>query len=84
MPLAFSLEPYTPNMPQPNNDERLEKIEATLAHMERLLDQLNQVAIEQSATIRRLQTQQQRMATSLETAELERIKSTNTKPPHYQ
>ena len=71
-------------MPQPNNDERLEKIEATLAHMERLLDQLNQVAIEQSATIRRLQTQQQRLATSVETAELERIKSTNTKPPHYQ
>ena len=66
------------------NEERLEKIETTLAHLERLLDQLNQVTTEQSATLRRLQTQQQRMATSLETAELERIKATNAKPPHYQ
>jgi uncharacterized coiled-coil protein SlyX len=71
-------------MADQNTDERMAKIEAHLAHLEHLVDQLNQIVVEQSETLRRFQTQQQRMSASLEGIELERIKSTNPKPPHYQ
>lgn len=69
------------------NDElaqRLERLEAHLTHVERQCEELNQVVTEQARTLRKLQTQQQRIAESVETTELERIKATNSKPPHYQ
>jgi uncharacterized coiled-coil protein SlyX len=64
--------------------QRLERIESHLAHLERHYEELNQVVIEQSATIKKLQLQQQRMARTMETSEVERIKATSSKPPHYQ
>lgn len=67
-----------------NTDERLEKMESTLAHLERLMEQLNEIVTEHAETLRRMQAQQQRVSASLEAIELERIKSTNPKPPHYQ
>jgi len=42
------------------------------------------VVIEQGAAIKKLQSIQQRIAESIETAELDRIKATNARPPHYQ
>lgn len=71
-------------MPDPSVEERLQKLESALAHVERLYDQLNQVVIEQSNTIRHLQTAVKRVASTVEAHELERIRSTNPKPPHYQ
>lgn len=65
-------------------EERLQKLESHLAHVERIVDELNQVVIEQGRALRRLQAQQQRLTASVESAELDRIKSTNAKPPHYQ
>jgi uncharacterized coiled-coil protein SlyX len=64
--------------------ERLERLESTVAHLERLCEELNAVVIEQGKALRRMQSQQARIAESVELAELERIKSTNAKPPHYQ
>lgn len=64
--------------------ERIEKLESHQAHLEHQYDELNQVVVEQEKTIRKLQVQLQRVAQSVETAELERIKATNPKPPHYQ
>ena len=64
--------------------QRLQTIESHLAHLERLYEQLNEVVVEQAKLIQRLQTQQKRIAGALESSELERIKSTNPKPPHYQ
>ena len=64
-------------------EERLEKVETHLAHVERLYDELNQVVIEQAETLRRMQNQQQRVTSALDSLELERIRSTNAKPPHY-
>ncbi len=64
--------------------ERLEKLESNLAHLEHLYDQLNQVVLEQSRTLTRLQGAQQKVAQTVESMELERIKATNPKPPHYQ
>jgi uncharacterized coiled-coil protein SlyX len=64
--------------------ERVAKLEAHLAHVERLCDQLNQVLVEHSREITKLKAQESRLAETIETAELERIRATNPKPPHYQ
>jgi uncharacterized coiled-coil protein SlyX len=71
------------NNTDPNTEERLQKIESHLAHLEHLFDQLNQIVVEQSNTLRRMQNNQQRLASTMEQLELDRIRSTNTKPPHY-
>jgi len=64
--------------------ERLERLESHVAHLERQYEELNGVVIAQAALIKKLQSNQQRMAETIETAEMDRIKSTNAKPPHYQ
>lgn len=69
---------------EPELSECLQRLESHVAHLERQYEELNQVIIEQGRVIKKLQTQQQRIAESIETAELDRIKSTNAKPPHYQ
>jgi SlyX protein len=69
------------------NDEtlqRLEKIEAHVAHLEHQVEQLNGVIVEQGRALEALKKQLQRQATTLESVELERIKNTNARPPHYQ
>jgi Uncharacterized protein conserved in bacteria len=64
--------------------QRLEKLESHLMHLERLCDQLNQVILEQGREITKLIAQQKKMADTVENIELDRIKATHTKPPHYQ
>ena len=64
--------------------QRLERLEAHVAHLERQLEQLNEVLIEQGKLTGQLKKQAQRQATTLESIELDRIKATNAKPPHYQ
>jgi uncharacterized coiled-coil protein SlyX len=64
--------------------ERLEKVESNLAHLEHQYDQLNQVVLEQARELAKLNSVQQRISQTVEGIELDRIKSTNAKPPHYQ
>jgi len=67
------------------NDEtaqRLERIEAHVAHLERQVEQLNEVVIEQGKSLDQLKKLAQRQAKTMEALELERIKATNSKPPH--
>jgi uncharacterized coiled-coil protein SlyX len=64
--------------------ERLQRVESHLAHVEHLCDQLNQIVTQQSRELERLKIQQVKMARALESVELERIRQTNAKPPHYQ
>ena len=69
------------------NDEtrqRLEAVEANLAHLEHQVEQLNGVLIQQGRTVDLLKKQVQRQSEVLESMELERIKANQTKPPHYQ
>lgn len=66
------------------NFQRLERVEASVAHLEHQVEQLNGVIIEQGKALESLKKQMQRQATTLESVELERIKATNAKPPHYQ
>jgi uncharacterized coiled-coil protein SlyX len=64
--------------------ERIERLESHQAHLEHQFDELNKVIIEQQKTIQKVQMHLQRMGKSLDSAELERIRATNPKPPHYQ
>ena len=67
------------------NDEtsqRMERMEAHIAHLERQVEQLNEVIIEQGKLVERLKKEVQRQSSVLQTMELERIKSNNPKPPH--
>jgi len=64
--------------------QRLETVESHLAHLERQYEQLNEVVIAQGKELARAQTRLRGLGQTLETIELERIKSTNPKPPHYQ
>ena len=68
----------------PELAERLARIESHLAHVERQYEQLNEVAVEQAAVLRKLQARVQRVAETLDRNENDRIKETNPKPPHYQ
>lgn len=67
---------------EPPTDERLARIEAHLAHLERQHEQLNEVLIEQSKTIARLQLLVRRLSETVEAQELDRIRATNPRPPH--
>lgn len=64
--------------------QRLERIEANIAHLEHQVEQLNGVIIEQGRTIDQMRKLLQRQAQTLETIEMDRVKATNPKPPHYQ
>ncbi len=64
-------------------EERLLRLETNVTHLEHLCEQLNQVVTDQSKTIARLQAVQQQLSQSMESQELDRIKGTNAKPPHY-
>ncbi len=66
------------------NSRRTEKLETNLAHLEYQVEQLNSVVIEQGKLLDRLKKEIQRQSRAMETLELERIKSNNPKPPHYQ
>jgi uncharacterized coiled-coil protein SlyX len=63
--------------------QRLERVEAHVAHLERQVEQLNEVLIEQGKLVDRLKKEVQRQSAAMETLELERMKATNPKPPHY-
>lgn len=65
-------------------DERLVNIESGLTHLEKLVDSLNETIVEQGEVIQQLLTQMQRITSTLESKELNSIKSNVTKPPHYQ
>lgn len=66
------------------SSERIQKLEADVAQLERMVEQINEVIVEQGKSIERLKLQMRGQAESLEEIERERIKSTNAKPPHYQ
>jgi len=63
--------------------QRWERVEANLAHLEHQVEQLNGVLIGHSRELEQLKKLVQRQAATLESIELERVKSTNPKPPHY-
>ena len=67
-----------------SHEERLVNIESDLTHLEQLVGSLNQTIIEHDKTIQQLQPQVSRLTSSLEAKDIDSIKGTVTKPPHYQ
>ncbi|MDB4712613.1 SlyX family protein [bacterium] len=67
-----------------SHENRLVNIESDLTHLEQLVASLNQTIIEHDKIIQQLQTQLSRVASGLETKEMDSIKGNVTKPPHYQ
>lgn len=65
-------------------DERLEKIETHVAHLERQFEQLNEVLVANTRLLTRLQKELAKASEAVGNIELERIRSNNQKPPHYQ
>ena len=63
--------------------QRLERIEASLAHLEHQVEQLNEVIIGQGKELDGLKKQVQRQAATMDSLEMDRIKATNAKPPHH-
>jgi uncharacterized coiled-coil protein SlyX len=64
-------------------DARLAKIEEALAHLQHDYDSLNKVAIEQARQLARVQRQMEDLGGRMSQHELERIRETSAKPPHY-
>ena len=67
-----------------SHEERLVNIESDLTHLDQLVESLNQTIIGQNKTIQQLQIQMNRLTSDLEAKEMDSIKGTVTKPPHYQ
>jgi uncharacterized coiled-coil protein SlyX len=65
-------------------EERLNRLESTIAHLEHMTELLNDVVTEQGRELIQLKKKYVLQSESLDTIELERIRSTNSKPPHYQ
>jgi uncharacterized coiled-coil protein SlyX len=63
--------------------QRLERLEASLTHLEHQVEQLNEVVTSQAKLVEFLKKQVQRQSGLLETMELENIKADNAKPPHH-
>ena len=67
-----------------SHEERLVNIESDLTHLDQLVESLNQTIIGQDKTIQQLQFLMNRLTSDLESKEMDSIKGTVTKPPHYQ
>ena len=65
-------------------EDRIISIESSLAHLEQTIESLNQTVIEQDRTIQNLQNQITGLSSAAEFDQMEKIKSTIKKPPHYQ
>ena len=65
-------------------EDRIISIESSLAHLEQTIESLNQTVIAQEKTIQNLQNQITGLSTAAEFEQIEKIKSTIKKPPHYQ
>jgi uncharacterized coiled-coil protein SlyX len=63
--------------------QKLERLEALVAHLEHQVEQLNDVVTDQSKLVEFLKKQMQRQSSVLETMELESIKANNARPPHH-
>ncbi len=64
--------------------ESIQQLESHMAELERQVEQLNEVVVEQSRDLEKLKGQLRRISETVENQELQRIKDTNAKPPHYQ
>jgi uncharacterized coiled-coil protein SlyX len=63
--------------------QRMDQLEAHVAHLERQADELNGVMVEQAKLLARLQKNLGAVTEVIESAEKERLHQSREKPPHY-
>ena len=63
--------------------QRMQQLEAHVAHLERQADELNGVLVEQTKLLARLQKNLGAVTEVIESAEKERLHQSREKPPHY-
>jgi len=63
--------------------EKLERLEQHLSHVERQSEELNEVVIQQGKELARLKKVLERLTQTLEADLIDRIQSNNAPPPHY-
>lgn len=68
--------------PSPES-ERITRLEASVAHLERLFDELNTVVVEQDRRLGRLEKRLDQVAQLFEGSELDSLRQLQEKPPHY-
>lgn len=64
-------------------EQRLARLEASVAHLERQYDELDGVAVEQGKLITRMLKRLEQFGETLESQELDRARNTQQKPPHW-
>jgi len=64
--------------------QRMAQIESHVAHLERQVEQLNEVIVRQGKLVARLRKEVQRQSAAMASLELDRMKANDAKPPHYQ
>lgn len=69
-------------MSGPEGEARLEKVESALAHVERQVDELNRVILEQGKRVHRLERLLERFVEQQQRDELARFQGNNPPPPH--
>jgi uncharacterized coiled-coil protein SlyX len=62
---------------------RLDRLEASIAHLERQLDELNAVAVAQGKLLTRLQKRLELLGDTVESQELDRVRGNSQRPPHW-
>lgn len=65
-------------------EQRIQRLETHLAHLERQHEELNQVVIDQDRVLRRLLSSAKNNEEFIRGLEIERIRANNPPPPHYQ
>ncbi|MBM3846043.1 MAG: SlyX family protein [Verrucomicrobia bacterium] len=75
-------ESVPPPSPDPTVTDRLIRLESHVAELEKLVDELNTVVIDQGKLLRRISNQQAALSESVQAAEIERVRNTPSKPPH--
>lgn len=63
--------------------DRLARVEASLAHAERQIDELNAVLVEQGRELTRLRKRLEQVGETIAAQELERVQGLQQKPPHW-
>ncbi len=65
------------------SEERLIRMETAIAHLEDLVEKLNQVVTEQGMAMDRLQKENRRLIDTIAASELDSIKKNDAPPPHW-
>jgi len=68
------------------NEEAIQgliEVQTSLAHLEKLVEDLNQVVMEQGKRIKTLEITQRRLVSTIEEIRGREIRQTDSKPPHY-